>query len=105
MITKNFTVNNENRSGLLFVSSTGADVFTVWNKKTNVALVSNAKVNPCGISTTQLKQSTLKNVKSTLNQLLNRGYSIFTTPDGLQNSRYVELDKNNFNKVLNELVK
>lgn len=105
MITKRFTVNNENRKGLLFVSSTGADVFTVWNEKTNVALVSNTKVNPCGISTTQLKQSTLKNIKSTLNQLLNHGYSIFATPDGLQNSRYIELNKSNFNKVLNELVK
>ena len=105
MITKRFTVNNENRKGLLFVSSAGADVFTVWNEKTNVALVSNAKVNPCGISTTQLKQSTLKNIKSTLNQLLNHGYSIFTTAGGLQNNRYVELDKNNFNKVLNELAK
>lgn len=105
MITKRFIVNNENRKGLLFVSSAGADVFTVWNEKTNVALVSNAKVNPCGISTTQLKQSTLKNIKSMLNQLLNHGYSIFTTPDGLQNNRYVELDKTNFNKVLNELTK
>ena len=105
MTRQYFTVNNKNRNGLLFVSSTGADVFTVWNEKTNVALVSNAKVNPCGISTTQLKRSTLKNIKSTLNQLLNQGYSIFTTSDGLQNSRYVELDKNNFNKVLNELAK
>lgn len=105
MTRQYFTVNSENRKGLLFVSSTGADVFTVWNEKTNVALVSNAKTNPCGISTTQLKQSTLKNIKSTLNQLLNRGYSIFTTAGGLQNSRYVELDKTNFNKVLNELTK
>ena len=105
MTRQYFTVNNKNRNGLLFVSSTGADVFTVWNEKTNVALVSNAKTNPCGISTTQLKQSTLKNIKSTLNQLLNRGYSIFTTAGGLQNNRYVELDKNNFNKVLNELAK
>lgn len=105
MTRQHFTVNNKNRNGLLFVSSTGADVFTIWNEKTNVALVSNAKTNPCGISTTQLKQSTLKNVKNTLNQLLNQGYSINTTAGGLKNSRYVELSKNNFNKVLDELVK
>lgn len=105
MTRQYFTVNNKNRKGLLFVSSTGADVFTVWNEKTNLALVSNAKTNPCGISTTQLKQSTLKNIKSTLNQLLNQGYSIFTTSGGLKNNRYVELSKTNFNKVLNALAK
>lgn len=105
MTIKNFTVNNENKKGLLFVSSTGADIFTIWNEKTNVALVSNAKTNPCGISTTQLKQSTLKNIKSVLSQLLNRGYSIFTTAGGLQNNRFIELNKANFNKVLNELAK
>lgn len=89
---KNFRINNKNRKGLLFVSSTGADLFLVWNDKTNTALISNAKTNPCGIDTVQLPVSTLKNLKSKVNQLINRDYKICTTIGGLENNNFIDVE-------------
>lgn len=87
-----FRINDKNRNGLLFVSTTGADLFLVWNDTTNTALISNAKTNPCGISTTQLPVSTLKNLKSKLSQLVSRGYTIYTTSGGISEKGFIDID-------------
>lgn len=74
-----FTVNNDNRKGLLFVSVYGASDFIIYNDKTGVALLSNAQANPTGTSTTQLETVKKKELYAKLDQLINRGYKVYAT--------------------------
>lgn len=76
-----FTVNNDNRKGLLFVSVYGASDFLIYNDKTGVALLSNAQANPTGTSTTQLETTKKKELYAKLDQLINRGYKVYSTFD------------------------
>lgn len=76
---KKFTVNNENRKGLLFVNVYGAREFLIYNDKTGVALLSNAQANPTGTSTTQLETVKKKELYAKLDQLINRGYKVYAT--------------------------
>lgn len=76
---KQFRIDNINRKGLLFVNYLGAREFIVWNDKTGVALYSQACINIAGIDTVQLPTARLKTIKEKLNQLINRGYRVYST--------------------------
>ena len=100
---KKFTVNNDNRKGLLFVSVYGASDFLIYNDKTGVALLSNAQANPTGTSTTQLEIVKKKELYAKLDQLLNRGYKVYT-PFSYKGCKSVT-DDSELEKIMTELSK
>lgn len=98
-----FVVNNENRKGLLFVGVYGASDFLIYNNKTGVALLSNAQANPTGTSTTQLEIVKKKELYAKLDQLLNRGYKVYT-PFNYKGCKSVATSKE-LEKIMTELSK
>ena len=100
---KEFRIDNVNRKGLLFVNYLGAREFIVWNDKTGVALYSQACGNIAGIDTVQLPTAKLKDIKEKLNQLINRGYKVYSTFEfkGCK----CETDYKKLNKIVEELSK
>ena len=99
----NFRIDNVNRKGLLYVNKLGAREFLVWNDKQGVALLGQSYCNNTGIDTVQLPTARLKNLKEKLNQLINRGYKVYSTFDykGCKNER----NYNNLKNIVEELSK
>ena len=100
---KNFRIDGKNRKGLLYVNYLGAREFLIWNDKNGVALFSQAGGNIAGIDTVQLPTARLKTIKDKLNQLINRGYKVYSTFDfkGCK----CETDYKKLNKIVEELSK
>ncbi|QHJ84667.1 MAG: hypothetical protein [Caudoviricetes sp.] len=98
---KQFRIDGVNRKGLLFVNYLGAREFLVWNDKTGVALLGQAYANNTGIDTVQLPTARLKDIKEKLNQLINRGYIVYSTFNfkGCK----TEIDYNNLKNIVEEL--
>lgn len=100
---EHFKIDGLNRKGLLFVNYLGAREFLVWNDKTGVALLGQAYANNTGIDTVQLPTARLKDLKEKLNQLINRGYRVYSTFDfkGCKTERYYK----NLKNIVEELAK
>lgn len=100
---KEFRIDNVNRKGLLFVNKLGAREFLVWNDKQGIALLGQAYCNYTGIDTVQLPTAKLKDLKDKLNQLINRGYRVYSTFEfkGCK----CETDYKKLNKIVEELAK
>lgn len=98
-----FRIDGVNRKGLLFVNYLGAREFLVWNDKQGVALYSQTCGNIAGIDTVQLPTARLKDLKEKLNQLINRGYKVYSTFDfkGCKTER----DYKNLKNIVQELSK
>lgn len=78
---KQFRIDGKNRKGLLYINYLGAREFLIWNDKTGFALFSQTCGNIAGIDTVQLPTARLKDLKKKLNQLINRGYRVYSTFD------------------------
>lgn len=100
---KQFRIDGLNRKGLLFVNYLGAREFLVWNDKNGVALFSQSCGNIADIDTVQLPTARLKDIKEKLNQLINRGYKVYSTFDfkGCKTER----DYNNLKNIVEELAR
>lgn len=100
---KHFRINGVNRKGLLFVNYLGAREFLVWNDKNGVALLGQSYANNTGIDTVQLPVARLKDIKEKLNQLINRGYRVYSTFNfkGCK----TETNYNNLKNIVEELAK
>ena len=98
-----FTVNNDNRKGLLFVNVYGAREFLIYNDKTGVALLSQAGINPSGTDTAQLETAKKKELYTKLDQLINRDYKVYATFDH-KGCKFVKFGKE-LEKIMIELSK
>lgn len=100
---KQFRIDGVNRKGLLFVNYLGAREFLVWNDKKGVALYSQTCGNIAGIDTVQLPTARLKDIKEKINQLINRGYKVYSTFD-FKDCK-TETDYSNLKNIVEELAK
>lgn len=99
----NFRIDGVNRKGLLYVNKLGAREFIIWNDKAGVALFSQGCGNIAGIDTVQLPTARLKDVKEKLNQLINRGYKVYSTFEF--KGCTCETDYNNLKNIVEKLAK
>lgn len=100
---KQFRIDGKNRKGLLYINYLGAREFLIWNDKTGFALFSQACGNIADIDTVQLPVARLKDIKEKLNQLINRGYRVYSTFNfkGCK----TETDYNNLKNIVEKLAK
>lgn len=103
MTEERFTVNHTTRKGLLFVGTYGASDYLIYNDTAGVALLSNAQMNPSGTSITQLETTTKKELYRKLDQLIKRGYKVYSTFDQ-KGCFYVE-DYKELKRVISALSK